>query len=467
MTARRVRLGLAGKLILGVTGVSLLAVFIAGAAYRVSSGPAFQQLVIDEAEEHFVGDVTAYYRQTGTLAGMGPWLAAGRNMLTESGPVVPVAGAPPPPPTGGIVAFGLVDPSGLVVLGGAGQYAEGEPAPSDALSGSKPIVLDGTVIGRILYPRGPAPPNQAQQAYAARINTALGLAAITGVLAALAVGILLARGILQPVRRLTVAARQVAAGQVAQTVEARGNDELAELAMAFNTMSHGLARYEQARRQMAADIAHELRTPLTTISGYVEAIRDGELTPTYERLDSIYRQSNRLARLIEDLRVLSLAEVGALHLNRARISVGELIVESVRAYEVTATQRGLGIRADVGQEVPEVEADPGRIQQVIEILVNNALRHTEAGEIVVSAGVEEDGAVIRVADTGSGIEPEVLPRLFDRFYRGEQARARDNQGSGLGLAIAKAIVSAHDGSIAVASQLAQGTVFTIRLPLAV
>jgi two-component system sensor histidine kinase BaeS len=198
----------------------------------------------------------------------------------------------------------------------------------------------------------------------------------------------------------------------------------------------------------------------------VEAMRNGELAPTQDRLDSVFRQTHRLGRVIEDLRTLSMADVGALPLERARISMRELIVQSVEAHALRATERGVQLRADVAGEAPTVEADPGRIQQVIEILVNNALRHTENGEIVVSTAAEHGEAIIKVADTGSGIDPELLPRLFDRFYRGEDARGKDAQGAGLGLAIAQAIVKAHNGTIAVASQLAQGTVFTIKLPLA-
>src|SRR5262249_2446123 len=160
----------------------------------------------------------------------------------------------------------------------------------------------------------------------------------------------------------------------------------------FNQMSGDLARYEQARRQMAADIAHELRTPLTTISGYAEAMRDGDLEPTTERLDSVYRQAMRLARVVDDLRVLSMADVGALTVSPQRVSVRELIVESVRAHSIRATQQGVGLRAEVDTEVPEVDADPGRLQQVIEILVNNALRHTERGEVVVRSAAERDAA---------------------------------------------------------------------------
>jgi len=267
------------------------------------------------------------------------------------------------------------------------------------------------------------------------------------------------------VRQLTQAAGELADGRLGQMVPIEGRDELAELSESFNKMSADLERYETSRRHMAAEIAHELRTPLATISGYVEAMRDGDLAPTTERLDSVYQQTHHLARIVDDLRVLAMADVGVLRLERGRISIRELIVQSVRAHSLRAREQGLGLRAEVPDEVPEVDADPGRIQQVIDILVNNALRHTEQGEIVISGSAEPDAAVIQVADTGSGIEPEALPRLFDRFYRGSDAQERDANGAGLGLAIAHAIVRAHSGTIAVASQLAKGTVFTVRLPL--
>jgi two-component system sensor histidine kinase BaeS len=179
----------------------------------------------------------------------------------------------------------------------------------------------------------------------------------------------------------------------------------------------------------------------------------------------VYLQTHRLARVIEDLRLLSVAEVGGLRLERAPISMRELILQTVRMHEVNASRKQVDLRTDVDQALPEVEVDPGRIQQVIDILVNNALRHTDSGHVAVSAGLEDGGAVIRVADTGSGIAPELLPRLFDRFYRGEDAQGRDRGGSGLGLAIAQAIVKAHHGTIAVSSELGKGSVFSIRLPL--
>ena len=470
---RHLSLRLAPKLMLALAGVSLLGVAIAGLTFRLSLHGSFNQLITDEASEHFRFDVINYYRAHGSLDGV-------RNLFGPNGPrnrpnmmgVVPDANPNPANaptaggelPPGAPIAFGLADRSGQVVVGGDG-FQPGTQAPAAVLRQGRRIVDDGVFVGTILPPARKLPPNEAEAGFQARIDTTLALAAALGVALSAAAGVGLARGISGPLRRLTAAAREVAAGRLGQTVPAKGSDELAELAGAFNTMSYDLERYEQARRQMAADIAHELRTPLTTISGYVEAMRDGELAPTHDRLDSVYSQTQRLGRVIEDLRLLSMADVGALPLERARISIRELIVQSVQAHALRASERGVALRADV-EAAPVVVVDPGRIQQVVEILVNNALRHTEQGEVVVSTATEPDAVVIQVKDTGSGIQPELLPRLFDRFYRGDDARDRDERGAGLGLAIARAIVSAHDGTIAVASQLAQGTVFTIRLPLA-
>lgn len=464
------KLRLTGKLVLMVTSISLLAVTVAGVAYRVVSGPAFQDLIVDQAAEGFVGLITLYYRENGKVDGIQSWLGPRVNEPPSPGSegrqrTEPALARPGDPRPGGIVRFGLADAQGRVVLRGESDVQEGQTAPSDVLERGKPVMVDGNQVATILTPVNPVQQTGAQEAYARRITVALASAAIIGILFAVLASLLFARSLIHPLRRLMIASRDLADGKVGALVPARGHDEVAELTTTFNHMTADLARYDLARRQMAADIAHELRTPLTTISGYIEAMRDGDLAPTQERLDSVYYQTHRLSRVIDDLRLLAMADVGALPLERAPISVRELVVQSVRAHQVSANQRGVELRAEVDEDLPHVDADPGRIQQVIEILLTNALRHTEQGEVVVSAALDDEGAVIRVADTGSGIEPEMLPRLFDRFSRGEQARSKDSRGAGLGLAIARAIVNAHNGSIAVASQLATGTVFTVRLPL--
>jgi two-component system sensor histidine kinase BaeS len=438
--------------------------------------PAFQDMVVTEAEGNFHSNILDYYANTGdvTFAGFADYMSA-----RFGGPPPPRDQPPPPPgapnaeakpeaaPAGAKrpVQFGFADIHNKVIIPGS-DWQMGDVLTASVIAKGTPVLYQGKRVGTIVVPAVPVDPSDAQAAFFGRLQTALFWAGLLGAAGAAGAGMVLAHGITGPIRKLTLAAREVAAGRLAQTVPAKGGDELAELANAFNRMSADLDRYETARRQMAADIAHELRTPLTTISGYVEAMKDGDLQATPERLESVFRQAQRLARIIEDLRLLSMADVGALPLETARVSVRELIVHSVQAHVLRAQERGIGLRAEVEDEVPFVEADPGRIQQVIEILVNNALRHTDQGEIVVRSTADAGTAIIQVQDTGSGIDPEVLPRLFDRFYRGEAARARDAQGSGLGLAIAHAIVKAHNGTIAVASQLAQGTVFTIRIPAA-
>lgn len=482
------RLHLTGKIMLALVLVSLAGVAVAGVAYRLSLGPAFAQLVIDEAHERFEADVMAYYREHGTVDDIAAAFAprgqstskpdqapvdgaaghggapsgAIRSSPPSSGPAL---GAPETTPRGDPlpVEFGLANRAGIVVLESDG-YQRGQAAPAEALRAGKPIRVDGVLIGTSLPPRRPLPPSAAQRAYAARINRALGLAAAAGVSVAMLTSILLARSITRPLQRLTAAAAAVTARQPSASVPPGGCDEIGQLSRAFNTMSAEVERLERARQQLTAEIAHELRTPLTTVCGYIEAMRDGTLQPTPARLDSMFRQARRLAVMIDDLRLLSMANAGELPLRRSRVALGEIIDQCVQAHAVRARGRGVDLRTDIPPDTPTIEADPGRIQQAIDILVSNALRHTDQGEVVVSAGTDRDAAVIRVSDTGSGIEPDAIPHLFDPFYRGAAARKRDAQGSGLELAIARAIINAHGGTISVASQVQQGTMFTIALP---
>ncbi|HLG69052.1 MAG TPA: HAMP domain-containing sensor histidine kinase [Chloroflexota bacterium] len=219
----------------------------------------------------------------------------------------------------------------------------------------------------------------------------------------------------------------------------------------------------RARRQMTAEIAHELRNPLTTISGYVQAIRDGQLPFSAERMDAIYRQTERLNRVIGDLRTLSLADVGALSFIMQPVPPDSLLTLTAENYTVEASARGVKLLCSLGDPLPPVNADGERLAQVLGNLVSNAIRHTASGGQVHIAGRHEDGnVVLTVEDSGEGIAANELPYVFDRFYR---ASSRTNAGSsGLGLAIVKALVTAHHGTIDVASQVGVGTTFTIRLP---
>src|SRR5579884_1861329 len=374
--------------------------------YQAVAGNIFDRLVLAENADHFATDVMAYYRSAGTVQGLaghlGPDAVLGGGLQAAPGPgpgpqqAAPPAGAAQPKPNGapparpsakpqgapgpgpdgpaveeraGPVKFGLADPSGIVVLP-VDNLRPGDRASADAIRGGIPIKVDGVLIGTALIPSGKFPWSAAEEEFVNRSRLALGLAAATGVAAAVVIGMLLARGISRPVRDLTEAAASVAKGETPM-VPVKGSDEVADLARAFNHMSAELDHAQTARRQMTADIAHELRNPLTTISGYVQAIRDGELEPTSERLDAVYRQTVRLGRIIEDLRTLSLADVGSLSLALSSVEPLELLRSTVENYTVEADQKGVTVRCEARSELGAIEGDPGRLTQVLGNLVAN------------------------------------------------------------------------------------------------
>ena len=280
---------------------------------------------------------------------------------------------------------------------------------------------------------------------------------------ALILGVLLARTLTKPVREIMDATRALAQGDLEQQVRVHSADELGELAVSFNQMSIDLAQANQARRQMTADIAHDLRNPLTVIGGYLESLSDGKLKPTRERFEIIQGEVRNLQNLVEDLRILSLADAGELELNKQLISPKLLFERTVYAYQHQAEGKNILLRIDAESDVSEIEVDVDRMGQVLGNLVSNALRYTpEKGEICLTAEQTRDSVILKVRDTGSGISPELLPHIFDRSFHGDETRSGNE--SGLGLAIAKSIVELHQGSIHAKSQ-GNGSEFFIELPL--
>jgi two-component system, OmpR family, sensor histidine kinase BaeS len=232
-------------------------------------------------------------------------------------------------------------------------------------------------------------------------------------------------------------------------------------------MSTDLARANEQRRQMTADVAHELRTPLTVMAGTIEALRDGVLKPTPERFETLNLEAEQLKRLVEDLRTLSLADAGELPLARQDTAPRDLLERVAAAFSTCARQAHIALKTAADEQLPELSIDLERMVQVLENLVSNAIRHTdEGGEIVLSARAEGTDVLLVVQDSGRGIAPEALPHLFDRFYRVEAGWAAEGGESGLGLAIARSIVEAHGGSITADSPgVGRGARFTIRLPV--
>jgi signal transduction histidine kinase len=294
------------------------------------------------------------------------------------------------------------------------------------------------------------------------IWTGTGVAALLGVLLAL----WLAHRMVRPVVDLTSAARVIARGGTPPAVPVRGQDEIAELARAFNRMAERLAADEEQRRRLFAGIAHELRTPLSVIQGTLEGVLDRVLEATPERIATLHSQAVLLARLITDLRDLSLAQAGQLQLNLQEIDAGPIVRETLEALSPLADERRVALRADVPRGLPRIDVDPDRLRQIAQNLVENAVRYTPAGgEIVVTMARDDgDGVRLAVSDTGVGVEAADLPHIFRHFYRADQSRARTSGGMGLGLAIVKSLVEAHGGRVAVASAVGKGSTFTVTFP---
>ncbi len=260
-----------------------------------------------------------------------------------------------------------------------------------------------------------------------------------------------------PIADVMEAADRVAAGDYAVRVEPRGTGDARRLARSFNAMAERLATNETRRRELLADVAHELRTPLSVIRGNVEGMLDGVYPVGADRLRPLLEEAEVMDRLLDDLRTLSTAEAGALRLHPETVDAAGLVDDAVSAFRQVAADRGVRLEARAAPVV--VEADPLRLGEVLANLVSNALRHTPAnGSVTVSVRHEGDDARFEVADTGSGIRPEDLPHVFDRFVR-----SADSGGSGLGLAIAKRLVEAHGGTIEASSGTA-GTAIRFSIP---
>jgi signal transduction histidine kinase len=259
----------------------------------------------------------------------------------------------------------------------------------------------------------------------------------------------------------------MATGELKQQVSVHSQDELGELAAAFNQMSADLARANHLRRQMTADIAHDLRTPLTVMTGYLESLRDGVLKPSTARFEVMYNEAQHLQRLVEDLRTLSLTDAGELLLHRQPVAPQALLERGAAAFRHRAERQNVTLQVNTDQGLPEINVDPERMAQVLGNLISNALRYTpEGGQIILSARQQADALVLAVQDSGAGIKPEALAHVFERFYRGDASRQQQDGESGLGLAIARSLVETHGGWITAQSDgIGCGSTFAVYLPL--
>ena len=295
-------------------------------------------------------------------------------------------------------------------------------------------------------------------------------AVVAAVLLAGAAGAILSRRIARPLEGLSRAASAVAGGDLNQRVPTDSDiHELLSLGEAFNHMTASLRQSDQAKIVFIADVTHELRTPLTVINGTIETLEDGALDDVEGRgplLASMQRETDRLIRLVNDLLVLTRAEAGALNLKKACIDLGELARVRCENLSALAAPRQVALNVDVHEQA-EVWGDADRLSQVLDNLLDNAIRYAPDDSIVtLTIQPKENEIFCAVSDPGPGIPDQHLPLIFDRFYRVEPSRDRHSGGSGLGLAIVRSLVTAQGGRVTAESTEGQGTTITFWLPAA-
>ena len=290
---------------------------------------------------------------------------------------------------------------------------------------------------------------------------------LVGIIAVI-LGVLLSRSLSAPFVALSKAAREIGSGDLQQRVPVNNHSqELDDLARSFNRMADDLENAEKLRKNMLADISHELRTPLAVLSGQLQAALDKVYALDEEKLANLYGQTQHLIRLVDDLHLLTQAEAHQLPLAIATVNLEDLWHELSDNFSLDAQEKGIQFRVEEMDQLPRIQADPGRLRQVFSNLLANAIKHTPpGGEIIVSSVIEEEQIALEIRDTGEGITPEQITHLFDRFYRVDTSRTRDTGGSGLGLAIVKALVEIHGGKVlAESAGHNKGSTFTVILPI--
>lgn len=434
-------------------GVVLLGALLIGGAARIIVTDTVRQALLPaqlRAPGGIVDTLADYYRRHQSWTGVD-------DLITGMRVTAPL--------WSGRLDLTLVDKNGQPVYR---NRAGGVRTLGNRVAMPIPILVDNVQVGELQLALRPAElRNLVVRGPLEQLSRYLLLVAVIGGSLGIVFSVLASRNLTEPLARLASAARDIGARKFSHRVTATGSDEIIAVAQAFNDMAAELENAETLRRNLVADVAHELRTPLSVLQGNLRAILDDLYPLDKAEIARLYTQTRLLNRLVNDLHELAQADAGQLSLNLQPIDLNQLIEETVSAHAPVAEDAEVNLQVDLAPKLPLISGDATRLSQVLHNLLANALRHTPAaGQIQLQTQVQENNVVLTVKDNGEGIASEHLAHLFDRFYRTDQARARDKGGVGLGLAIVRALVAAQGGQVRVESEgVGLGSTFVVTLPL--
>ncbi len=451
------------SLLLKLLGAFLLVIIIGGLVVGISiwqaTSSAFSLYTTRVGQawaEMLVPSLESFYSTNGSWAGV-------ESLLNSELPVgMPMMGNRGPSNNERGMGMGLsrlpgqrillTDQSGSVIYDTSGLLT-GQTLAASQLSNGASIFVSNQLVGTLMIAQDEGSQLAANaQIFLNSVNRSILLAALTASLIAIIIGIILFRQITAPLSRLKSAATAISEGDLTQRITTGTQDELGELGQAFNRMADNLLMAETQRRQLIADVAHELRTPLAVLQANLEGMIDGMVPKDPKHLAILHNETLLLNRLISDLRLLSIAESGELVLDRQNVDLSSFLPKILEKYQPSAVEKKIKLEYQQESRLSKVRIDPDRISQVVMNLIANALNFTPKGGVIALTAKQAGKMVsISVCDTGSGIPPEELPYVFDRFYRVDKSRTRKTGGSGLGLAIVKQLVEAHGGKVSVVS----------------
>ncbi|MDC3418689.1 sensor histidine kinase [Aquibacillus salsiterrae] len=395
--------------------------------------------------------VSSYYVSTGSLEGVDRILDFSNRM--DMGNMMGHMG--------GTLEITILDTSGEIVVDTTTKSMEDKYS-----SVEEPLIIQGETIGTfIAYLVKSDSVSRLEQQFVQSVNITILLGFLVAVLLSLIIGFFLSKRITKPLTQLVSGIEQVSKGKTNFRVTINSKDEFRKLGDAFNKMTETLERTEHIRKSLVADVAHELRTPLAIIRAKLESIQAGALEATEEVILSVSDEVYRLSRLVNDLQQLSLAESKTLPLHKEQTEINSFLESVLSQFQWFADEKNIKLYFMKNSTNVFLNIDRDRMTQVIVNLIGNSLRYTpKHGIVTVTVKQEDETVVLCFQDTGPGIDEEKLPFIFERFYRVDESRKRDESGAGLGLSIAKSFVEIHGGDIKVKSSKGEGTTFEVILP---